>query len=139
MYGRQNQQYGDTVMAKSVNRVSLLGRLGNDPDLRYTGNGIPMCRIRLATNDSYKDSEGNWAERTDWHNLVAWGKLGEICNQYLKKGDQVYFEGHLQSRSFEDANGNTRWITEVKARELVMLSNKASSVEEPVAEESAAA
>lgn len=116
-------------MARSVNRVSLLGRLGKDPDLRYTGNGTPVCRIRLATNDSFKDAEGNWTERTDWHNLVAWGKLGEVCNQYLKKGDQAYFEGNLQSRSFEDSNGNTRWITEVKAREIVLLSNGASASE----------
>lgn len=122
-------KHGDNVMARSVNRVSLLGRLGKDPDLRYTGNGTPVCRIRLATNDSFKDAEGNWTERTDWHNLVAWGKLGEVCNQYLKKGDQAYFEGNLQSRSFEDSNGNTRWITEVKAREIVLLSNGASASE----------
>lgn len=126
-------------MARSVNRVALLGRLGKDPDLRYTGNGTPVCRIRIATSDSYKDSEGKWAERTDWHNVVAWGKLGELCNQYLGKGDQVYFEGILQSRSFEDANGNTRWITEVKARELVLLGNNGKSSEEPLVEESAAA
>ena len=117
-------------MSRSVNRVSLLGRLGRDPDLRYTGNGTPVCKIRLATSDSFKDSEGNWTERTDWHNLVVWGKLGEVCNQYLKKGDQAYFEGNLQSRSFEDSNGNTRWITEVKAKEMVLLGGGASSTEE---------
>jgi len=117
-------------MSRSVNRVSLLGRLGRDPDLRYTGNGTPVCKIRLATSDSFKDSEGKWTERTDWHNLVVWGKLGEVCNQYLKKGDQAYFEGNLQSRSFEDSNGNTRWITEVKAKEMVLLGGGASSTEE---------
>ena len=126
-------------MARSVNRVSLLGRLGRDPDLKYTGTGVPMCKIRLATSDSYKDSEGKWTERTDWHNLVVWGKLGEVCSQYLKKGDQAYFEGNLQSRSFEDSNGNTRWITEVKAREMVLLSNNGASSEESFTEESAAA
>lgn len=101
-----------------------------------------MCRVRLATSDSYKDAEGNWTERTDWHNLVVWGKLGEVCNQYLKKGDQAYFEGNLQSRSFEDSNGNTRWITEVKAREIVLLGGNGQSLAEPaepVQEESAAA
>ena len=126
-------------MAKSVNRVALLGYLGRDPDLRYTGAGTPVCRIRIATSDSYKDSEGKWTERTDWHNVVVWGKLGEVCNQYLKKGDQAYFEGHLQSRSFEDSNGNTRWITEVKAREMVLLGGGGNSEVEDVEEESAAA
>lgn len=126
-------------MSRSVNRVSLLGRLGRDPDLRYTGTGTPVCRIRLATSDSYKDNEGKWTERTDWHNLVVWGKLGEVCNQYLKKGDQAYFEGSLQSRSFEDSNGNTRWITEVKAREIVLLGGNGSSVTEQADEEPVAA
>ena len=126
-------------MARSVNRVALLGRLGKDPDLRYTGGGVPVCHVRLATNDSFKDSEGKWTERTDWHNLVVWGKLGEVCSQYLKKGDQAYFEGTLQSRSFEDSNGNTRWITEVKAREMVLLGGNGTSLSEPVEEESAAA
>lgn len=126
-------------MSKSVNRVSLLGRLGKDPDLRYTGTGVPVCHIRLATNSSFKDSEGKWSERTDWHNLVVWGKLGEICNEYLKKGDQAYFEGTLQSRSFEDPNGNTRWVTEVKAREMVLLGGNGASLNEPADEESVAA
>lgn len=126
-------------MSRSVNRVALLGRLGRDPDLRYTGTGTPVCHVRLATNESYKDSEGKWTERTDWHNLVVWGKLGELCNQYLKKGDQAYFEGILQSRSFEDQNGNTRWITEVKAREMVLLGTNGSSLNEPVVEDAEAA
>lgn len=108
-------------MSKSVNRVSLLGRLGRDPDLRFTGTGTPFCRLRVATNDSFKNQEGEWTERTEWHTLVAWGKLAEICNQYLKKGDQAYFEGGLQTRSFEDSNGNTRYVTEVKVREMILL------------------
>ena len=108
-------------MAKSVNKVSLLGRLGRDPDLRYTGAGTPFCRLRVATNDGFKNQEGEWTERTEWHTLVAWGKLAEICNQYLKKGDQAYFEGGLQTRSFEDSNGHTRYVTEVKAREMILL------------------
>lgn len=126
-------------MSRSVNRVALLGRLGKDPDLRYTGTGTPVCHIRLATNESFKDSEGKWNEKTDWHNLVAWGKLGELCNQYLKKGDQAYFEGILQSRSFEDSNGNTRWITEVKAREMVLLGANGASLNDSVAEDAEAA
>jgi single-strand DNA-binding protein len=109
------------VMSKSVNKVSLLGRLGRDPDLRFTGTGTPFCRLRVATNDSFKNQEGEWTERTEWHTLVAWSKLAEICNQYLKKGDQAYFEGSLQTRSFEDSNGNTRYVTEVKLREMILL------------------
>lgn len=110
-------------MPKAVNKVIILGRLGKDPDLRYTGTGTPIARLRIATSDSYKDSDGNWTERTDWHSVVAWGKLGEVCNQYLVKGDQLYVEGKLQSRSFEDANGNTRWITEVRMDQMVMLAS----------------
>ncbi len=108
-------------MSKSLNKVSLLGRLGRDPDLRFTGAGTPFCRLRVATNDGFKNQEGEWTERTQWHTLVSWGKLAEICNQYLKKGDQAYFEGSLQTRSFEDTNGNTRYITEVKLREMILL------------------
>ena len=99
----------------------MLGRLGRDPDLRYTGSGTPFCRLRVATNDGFKNQDGEWTERTEWHTIVAWGKLAEIVNQYLKKGDQAYFEGGLQSRSFEDSNGNTRYVTEVKARDVILL------------------
>jgi len=108
-------------MSKSVNKVALLGRLGRDPDLRYTGTGTPFCRLRIATNDGFKNQDGEWTERTEWHTLVAWSKLAEICNQYLKKGDQAYFEGSLTSRSFEDSNGQTRFVTEVKVREMILL------------------
>lgn len=108
-------------MSKSINKVTLLGRLGRDPDLRYTGTGTPFCRIRVATNDSFKNQDGEWSERTEWHTLVAWAKLAEVCNQYLKKGDQAYFEGGLQTRSFEDSNGQTRYVTEIKIREMILL------------------
>jgi single-strand DNA-binding protein len=108
-------------MSKSVNKVSLLGRLGRDPDLRFTGAGTPFCRLRIATNDGFKNKDGEWTERTEWHTLVAWGKLAEVCNQYLKKGDQAYFEGTLQTRSFEDSNGQNRYVTEVKLREMILL------------------
>ena len=115
-------------MSKSVNKVSLLGRLGRDPDLRFTGTGTPFCRLRVATNDGFKNQDGDWTERTEWHTLVAWGKLAEICNQYLKKGDQAYFEGGLQTRSFEDSNGQNRYVTEVKVREMILLGSSAPDV-----------
>ena len=109
-------------MARGVNKVILIGNLGQDPELRYTGSGTAVCNIRLATNESYKDSNGEMVDKTEWHSVVAWARLAEICNEHLKKGSQVYFEGSLQTRSWDDRDGNTRYTTEIKAREMVMLS-----------------
>jgi single-strand DNA-binding protein len=111
-------------MARGVNKVILIGNLGQDPELRYTGSGTAVCNMRLATNESYKDSNGELVEKTEWHSVVAWARLAEICGEYLKKGSQVYFEGSLQTRQWEDRDGNTRYTTEVKAREMMMLDNK---------------
>lgn len=111
-------------MARGVNKVILVGNLGQDPELRYTGTGTAVCNLRLATNESYKDASGEWIERTEWHSIVAWGRLGEICNEYLRKGSQAYFEGSLQTRSYEDRDGNTKYVTEVKAREMMILSGR---------------
>ncbi len=113
-------------MAEGVNKVILVGNLGQDPELRYTSSGTAVCNIRLATNESYKDSSGEWVEKTEWHSVVAWARLAEICNEYLKKGSQVYFEGSLQTRSWEDKDGNTRYTTEVKAKEMMILSGSGS-------------
>jgi single-strand DNA-binding protein len=114
-------------MSKSVNKVSLLGRLGRDPDLRFTGTGTPFCRLRIATNESFKTQDGEWSERTEWHTVVGWGRLAEICNEYLKKGDLAYFEGSLQNRSFEDTNGQTRFVTEIKLGEMILLGAAAAA------------
>ncbi len=111
-------------MARGVNKVILIGNLGQDPELRYTGSGTAVCNIRLATNESYKDASGQLVERTEWHTVVAWSRLAEICAEYLKKGSQVYFEGSLQTRSYEDREGNTKYVTEIKAREMMMLSGR---------------
>lgn len=111
-------------MARGVNKVILIGNLGADPELRYTGSGTAVCNMRLATNESYKDSDGQLVEKTEWHNVVAWARLAEICGEYLKKGSQVYFEGSLQTRQWEDKDGQTRYTTEVKAREMMMLSGR---------------
>jgi len=129
--GLTNQTCEDE-MSKSINKVSILGRLGKDPDLRFTGSGTPFCRLRVATNGGYKNADGEWIEKTEWHSLVAWGKLAEICNQYLAKGDQAYFEGELQTRSFEDSNGHTRYVTEVKTREMVLLGSGANGIADEV-------
>ncbi|MEP0546048.1 MAG: single-stranded DNA-binding protein [Rhodothermales bacterium] len=114
-------------MARSVNKVILIGNLGQDPELRYTGSGTAVCNLRLATNESYKDSNGELVEKTEWHSVVAWARLAEICGEYLKKGSQVYFEGSLQTRQWEDKDGQTRYTTEIKAREMMMLDSKGGS------------
>lgn len=111
-------------MSRGVNKVILVGNLGQDPELRQTGSGTAVCNLRLGTNESYKGADGQMVERTEWHNIVAWGKLGEICGEYLKKGSQVYIEGSLETRSYDDKDGNKKWATEIKAREMMMLSSK---------------
>ena len=113
-------------MARGVNKVILVGNLGQDPELRYTGSGTAVCNLRIATNESYKDANGEWVERTEWHSVVAWSRLAEICNEYLKKGSQAYFEGSLQTRSYDDKDGNTKYVTEIKAKEMMILSGRDS-------------
>jgi single-strand DNA-binding protein len=113
-------------MARGVNKVILIGNLGADPELRYTSGGTAVCNIRLATNESYKDSNGETVEKTEWHSVVAWARLAEICGQYLKKGSMIYIEGSLQTRQWEDRDGNTRYTTEIKAQEMQMLDSRES-------------
>jgi len=113
-------------MARGVNKVILIGNLGQDPELRYTGSGTAVCNMRLATNESYTDRDGNQVDKTEWHNIVVWARLAEVCDQYLSKGSQVYFEGKLQTRSWEDREGNTRYTTEVKASEMQFLDRAGS-------------
>ncbi|WP_067618245.1 single-stranded DNA-binding protein [Dissulfuribacter thermophilus] len=117
-------------MVKSVNKVILIGRLGADPEIRYTQAGTPVASFRIATNNRIKRGE-EWVEEPEWHRIVAWNKLAEICEQYLKKGMLVYIEGQLRTRAWEDQDGNRRWTTEVHAREMQMLESKGSgSMEE---------
>lgn len=111
-------------MARGINKVILVGNVGQDPELRYTGSGTAVCNMRLATNESYKDASGEWVERTEWHSVVAWARLAEICNEYLKKGSQVYIEGSLQTRNYEDKDGVTKYTTEIKAKEMMMLGGR---------------
>jgi single-strand DNA-binding protein len=123
-------------MANSVNKVILVGRLGKDPEVKYTQGGTPVAKFTVATNEVWKDQNGEKQERTEWHNIVAWTKLAEICGQYLNKGSRVYIEGRIQTRSWEDKDGNKRHITEIRADSMVMLSGKH---EEARPEKSAAA
>jgi len=104
----------------SVNKVILVGNLGKDPEVRYGQSGTAVANFTLATNESWNTKEGQREERTEWHRVVAFGKLGEICGQYLKKGKQVYIEGRLQTRSWDDREGNKRNTTEMVATNMVM-------------------
>ena len=107
-------------MSKSLNRVTLIGNLGKDPELKYTSAGVAVATFSIATSDSWKDQEGNIQERTEWHNIVAWRKLAEICGEWLKKGKRVYVEGKLQTRNYEK-DGVKRYVTEIVAEQLIML------------------
>ncbi len=108
-------------MAGSVNKVILVGRLGQDPEVRYTQGGTAVANLRIATDETWKDQSGERQQRTEWHTVVAWRRLAEICGQYLSKGRLVYIEGKLQTRSWQDREGNKRYSTEVQADNMVML------------------
>ena len=104
-----------------VNKVILVGRLGADPEVRYTSSGTAVAKFNLATSENWKDKDGSKQEKTEWHRVVAFGKLGEICGEYLSKGKQVYVEGKLQTRSWDDKDGNKKYTTEVNINSMVML------------------
>jgi single-strand DNA-binding protein len=108
----------------SVNKVLLIGNLGRDPEMRYTPSGRPVARFSLATTEVWNDAEGNRQERTEWHNIVVWGKQAESCSQYLAKGRQVFVEGSIRSRSYDDKDGNRRYITEVIAQRVQFLGGR---------------
>ena len=105
----------------SVNKVILVGHLGRDPELRYTPSGAAVANFTLATNDAWTDKSGEKQERTEWHRMVVWGKQAEIVGEYLTKGKQVFIEGSLQTREWNDKEGNKRQTTEVRALRVIML------------------
>ena len=111
----------------SVNKVILVGRLGRDPETRYTGGGQAVANFTMATDESYKDKNGERQKRTEWHRITAWGKLAEICQQYLKKGTMVYIEGRIQSREWQDKEGQKRTSYDIVANTMKMLSSRAES------------
>src|SRR5690625_1587464 len=108
----------------SLNKAMIIGRLGQDPDVRYTQSNTAVANLSIATSERYKDKQGEWKENTEWHRVVAWGRLAEICQEYLKKGSQVYIEGPIQTRQWEDKEGQTRYTTEIKALTMTMLDSK---------------
>lgn len=129
----------------SINKVLLIGRLGKDPEVKYTNNGTAMARFTVATDEVYKDRSGEQQKHTEWHNIVAWNKLAEICGEYLTKGKQVFIEGSIRSRQWEDQSHNKRTSYEIIAREMKMLGSKSDApgafarTEAPAAERQAAA
>ena len=105
----------------SVNKAILVGNLGKDPEVRFTGTGRAVCKFPLATTTSWNDNDGNKQERTEWHNIIVWGKQGENCGKFLSKGRQVFVEGEIRSRSYDDKDGNKRYITEIIAMNVRFL------------------
>ena len=108
-------------MAGGVNKVILVGNLGADPDMRYTPSGQGVCELRVATSESWNDKNGQRQERTEWHRIVVWGKRAEVCSKYLAKGRQVFVEGRIQTRTYDDKDGNKRYITEIIANDVQFL------------------
>ena len=113
----------------SVNKVMLIGNLGRDPEIRYTTSGQAVANFTLATTEKYTNKAGDKQEDTEWHRIVAWGRLAEICGEYLTKGRMVYIEGSIRTRSWEDKEGNTKWTTEIIARNMQMLGGQGTRSE----------
>ena len=113
------------MAGKSLNRVQLIGNLGKDPEVKYTPQGTPVAKLTIATNERFKGKDGEWQDRTEWHNVVLWQRLAEIAGEYLKKGGKVYIEGRLQTRSWDDkTSGQKKYMTEVVGSDLILLGGK---------------
>lgn len=116
-------------MARGLNKVMIIGQLGRDPEMRYTPNGRPVTSFSVATNRSWTSAEGERREETEWFNVVAWGNLAEICKAHLTKGQQVYVEGRLQTRGWEDEGGKKHFRTEVVANEMILLGDRRQPID----------
>lgn len=112
-----------------VNKVILMGNLGKDPELRFTASQLPICTFSLATGERRKDSSGNWADHTEWHTIVAFGKTAELCGNYLKKGRQVFVDGRIQTRKWQDKEGKDRYTTEIIANSIEFVGSKGAGNE----------
>lgn len=111
-------------MSRSLNKAMIIGNLGADPEVRSTGSGTRVATLSVATSRGWTDRSGQAQEKTEWHRVVAWDKLAEICERYLKKGDRVYVEGRIEYRQWEGQDGQTRYTTEIRAREMIMLGGR---------------
>jgi single-strand DNA-binding protein len=110
---------------KSVNKVILVGNLGKDPEIKYTPQGTPVAKFSLATNERFKDKDGQWQDRTEWHNIVLWQRLAEIAGEYLKKGSKVYIEGRIKTESWDDKQtGQKKYMTNIVGNDIVLLSGR---------------
>jgi len=113
------------MAGRSLNRVQLIGNLGKDPEIKYTPQGTAVAKITIATNERYKDKDGQWQDRTEWHNVVLWQRMAEIAGEYLKKGGKVYIEGRLQTRSWDDKQtGQKKYMTEIVASDMILLGGR---------------
>lgn len=112
-----------------LNKAILIGRLGRDPETRYTGGGTPVTNFSIATSETFKNKNGEKQEKTEWHKIVAWGKLAEICDKYCKKGGLVYIEGQINTRKWQDKEGNDRYSTEITARTMRLLGSSGGRTE----------
>jgi single-strand DNA-binding protein len=113
------------MAGKSVNKVILIGNLGKDPEVKFTPSGTPVAKFSLATNERFKDKEGQWQDRTEWHNITAWARTAEIAGEYLKKGNKVYIEGSLRTHSWDDKQTNQKkYMTEIIVNDLVLLGGR---------------
>ena len=121
-------------MTRGLNKVMIIGRLGRDPEMRYTPNGRPVTAFSVAVSRTWTAGDGDKREETEWFNVVAWGNLAEICKQHLRKGQTVYVEGRLQTRGWEDPEGKKHYRTEIVANEMIMLGDKRDSGDEPFGE-----
>jgi len=122
-----------SIAMASLNKVMLIGNLGKDPEVRYTGAGTAVASFSLATSEKFKNKSGEWEERTEWHNITLWARLAEIAGEYLAKGKTVYIEGRLQTRKWQDRDGKDRYTTEIVGEKMQMLSGKGEGGGRPAA------
>ena len=118
-------------MARGLNKAMVIGRLGQDPEVRYMPSGDAVCNLSIATDESYKNKDGQKVDKTEWHRVSMFGKLAEIAGQYLTKGSQVYIEGKLETRKWQDKDGGDRYTTEIKAFQMQMLDSKGGAESAP--------
>jgi single-strand DNA-binding protein len=119
-------------MSRGLNKVMIIGHVGRDPEMRYTPSGRPVTTFTVATSRSWSTAEGERREETEWFNVVSWGSLAEICNQHLRKGQQVYVEGRLQTRRWDDPEGKKHFATELVAKEMIMLGDRREGIGQPL-------
>jgi single-strand DNA-binding protein len=119
---------------KSVNKVIILGNVGSDPEIKYTPSGTTVCNLRIATSENRKNKDGEWEEKTEWHRVIVFGKTAEACKDYLRKGSKVYIEGKIETRSWDDKEGQKHYATDIIGNDVVFLDSKASGTRKEVKE-----